>query len=268
MNICFRVKDAVTEKEILEGAEARKLLGLKGHRVGIFRIHIFSSEPSFESKTCLGSVHSLDMVLKLAILPQRGNTDSEIVIQSVGGIRCVDSVFLTFADWQANGWMTQGKQLQCSMSVFSPQALPSRVVYVEQDNCRRKKVRRHISQLLSDPKRDLLTPNYRYPSPTCRSWQSIGPIFPVGTVARQCFLKPIDMKSRFQHRLLISVLHIGIDWPSSLFSSAVTLRGFAWSVSYPRDSRHNANSIWFWWIICPGTTHLHLDCQHLDTARI
>ena len=98
MNICFRVKDAVTEKEILEGAEARKLLGLKGHRVGIFRIHIFSSEPSFESKTCLGSVHSLDMVLKLAILPQRGNTDSEIVIQSVGGIRCVDSVFLTFAD--------------------------------------------------------------------------------------------------------------------------------------------------------------------------
>ena len=32
MNICFRVKDAATEKEFLEGAEARKLQGLKGHR--------------------------------------------------------------------------------------------------------------------------------------------------------------------------------------------------------------------------------------------
>lgn len=50
MNICFRVKDAVTEKEFLEGAEARKLLGLKGHRVRIFGVHISSSGPSFESK--------------------------------------------------------------------------------------------------------------------------------------------------------------------------------------------------------------------------
>lgn len=33
MNICFRVKDAATEKEFLEGAEARMLQGLKGHRV-------------------------------------------------------------------------------------------------------------------------------------------------------------------------------------------------------------------------------------------
>ena len=32
MNICFRVKDAATEKEFLEGAEARMLQGLKGHR--------------------------------------------------------------------------------------------------------------------------------------------------------------------------------------------------------------------------------------------
>ncbi len=129
---------------------------------------------ALSQKTCLGSVHSLDMVSKLAILPQTGNTDSEIIIQSVGVIRCVDSVFPTFDDGKANA-MTQGKQLQCSKSVFPPQALPSRVVfYVEsQDNCRRKKVRRHISQLLSDPKRDLLTPNYRYPWPTCRSWQSI-----------------------------------------------------------------------------------------------
>lgn len=30
MNICFRVKDAATEKEFLEGAEARMLQGLKG----------------------------------------------------------------------------------------------------------------------------------------------------------------------------------------------------------------------------------------------
>ena len=30
MNICFRVKDAATEKEFLEGAEARLLQGLKG----------------------------------------------------------------------------------------------------------------------------------------------------------------------------------------------------------------------------------------------
>ena len=32
MNICFRVKDAATEKKFLEGAEARMLQGLKGHR--------------------------------------------------------------------------------------------------------------------------------------------------------------------------------------------------------------------------------------------
>lgn len=112
MNICFRVKDAVTEKEFLEGAEARKLLGLKGHRVRISGILPLLNR-ALSQKTCLGSVHSLDMVSKLAILPQTGNTDSEIVIQSVGGIRCVDSVFLTFDDGKANA-MTQGKQLQCS----------------------------------------------------------------------------------------------------------------------------------------------------------
>lgn len=49
-NICFRVKDAVMEKEFLEGAEARKLLGLKGHRVRNSGVHVSSSEPSFESK--------------------------------------------------------------------------------------------------------------------------------------------------------------------------------------------------------------------------
>jgi phosphoserine aminotransferase len=32
MNICFRVRDAATEKEFLQGAEARLLHGLKGHR--------------------------------------------------------------------------------------------------------------------------------------------------------------------------------------------------------------------------------------------
>lgn len=32
MNICFRVKDAATEEEFLEGAETRMLQGLKGHR--------------------------------------------------------------------------------------------------------------------------------------------------------------------------------------------------------------------------------------------
>lgn len=59
-------------------------------------------------KTCLGSVHSLEIVSKLAMLPQTGNSNSEIVIQSVGGIRWVDSVFLTFDDEKANA-MTQGK---------------------------------------------------------------------------------------------------------------------------------------------------------------
>ncbi len=57
------------------------------------------------------------MVSKLAILPQTGNTDSGIVIQSVGGIRCVASVFLTFDNGKANA-MTQGKQLQCSETFF------------------------------------------------------------------------------------------------------------------------------------------------------
>lgn len=42
------------------------------------------------------------------MLPQTGNSNSEIVIQSVGGIRWVDSVFLTFDDEKANA-MTQGK---------------------------------------------------------------------------------------------------------------------------------------------------------------
>ena len=35
MNICFRVKDAATEKEFLEGAEARMLQGLKGKKESI-----------------------------------------------------------------------------------------------------------------------------------------------------------------------------------------------------------------------------------------
>ena len=71
MNICFRVKDAATEKEFLEGAEARMLLGLKGHRsvggirasnynaVGDFVVSLFhvlslvwSSEPFRGSETC------------------------------------------------------------------------------------------------------------------------------------------------------------------------------------------------------------------------
>ena len=55
MNICFRVKDAATEKEFLEGAEARMLQGLKGHR-------------------------------------------------SVGGIRYVTSILLTFGGEGANFW--------------------------------------------------------------------------------------------------------------------------------------------------------------------
>lgn len=39
MNICFRVRDADTEKEFLSGAEARMLQGLKGHRsVGGIRV--------------------------------------------------------------------------------------------------------------------------------------------------------------------------------------------------------------------------------------
>ena len=32
MNICFRIRDDATEKEFLNGAEARFLNGLKGHR--------------------------------------------------------------------------------------------------------------------------------------------------------------------------------------------------------------------------------------------
>lgn len=93
------------------------------------------------------------MVSKLAILPQTGNTDSEIVIQSVGGIRCVDSVFLTFDDGKANA-MTQGKQLQCSKFFFSKPFLPdSCFLWSRKTCCRRKKLRGHISRLLSDPKR-------------------------------------------------------------------------------------------------------------------
>ena len=44
MNICFRVKDAATEKEFLEGAESRMLQGLKGHRsVGGVRISNYNA---------------------------------------------------------------------------------------------------------------------------------------------------------------------------------------------------------------------------------
>lgn len=46
MNICFRVRhgDAPTEKQFLEGAEARKLQGLKGHRsVGGIRISNYNA---------------------------------------------------------------------------------------------------------------------------------------------------------------------------------------------------------------------------------
>ncbi len=74
MKICFRVKDAVTEKEFLEGAEARKLLGLKGHRVRISGILPLLNR-ALSQKTCLGSVHSLDMVSKLAILPPTGGPE-------------------------------------------------------------------------------------------------------------------------------------------------------------------------------------------------
>ena len=43
MNICFRVRDAATEKEFLGGAEARMLQGLKGHRsVGGIRYLTYS----------------------------------------------------------------------------------------------------------------------------------------------------------------------------------------------------------------------------------
>lgn len=46
MNICFRVKDAATEKEFLEGAEARMLQGLKGHRsVGGIRASNYNAVP-------------------------------------------------------------------------------------------------------------------------------------------------------------------------------------------------------------------------------
>ena len=54
MNICFRVKDAVTEKEFLEGAEARMLQGLKGHRsVGGIRyvVNAFLTPDGQEAKS-------------------------------------------------------------------------------------------------------------------------------------------------------------------------------------------------------------------------
>jgi phosphoserine aminotransferase len=41
MNICFRIKDDETEKAFLKGAEARNLLGLKGHRSVGGMIHMF-----------------------------------------------------------------------------------------------------------------------------------------------------------------------------------------------------------------------------------
>lgn len=46
MNICFRVKDAATEEEFLEGAETRMLQGLKGHRsVGGIRASNYNAVP-------------------------------------------------------------------------------------------------------------------------------------------------------------------------------------------------------------------------------
>ncbi|CAD6583922.1 MAG: Phosphoserine transaminase [Alectoria sarmentosa] len=46
MNICFRVLDTATEKEFLEGAEARMLQGLKGHRsVGGIRASNYNAVP-------------------------------------------------------------------------------------------------------------------------------------------------------------------------------------------------------------------------------
>ena len=44
MNLCFRVKDEKTEKEFLEGAKGRNLLGLEGHRsVGGVRISNYNA---------------------------------------------------------------------------------------------------------------------------------------------------------------------------------------------------------------------------------
>ena len=44
MNLCFRVKDEKTEKEFLEGAKAKNMLGLNGHRsVGGVRISNYNS---------------------------------------------------------------------------------------------------------------------------------------------------------------------------------------------------------------------------------
>lgn len=46
MNICFRVGNSITEKEFLEGAEKRMLLGLKGHRsVGGIRASNYNAVP-------------------------------------------------------------------------------------------------------------------------------------------------------------------------------------------------------------------------------
>ena len=44
MNLCFRIKDEMTEKEFLDGAKARNMLGLNGHRsVGGVRISNYNS---------------------------------------------------------------------------------------------------------------------------------------------------------------------------------------------------------------------------------
>lgn len=46
MNICFRIRDEATEKAFIKGAEAKGLLGLKGHRsVGGIRISNYNSIP-------------------------------------------------------------------------------------------------------------------------------------------------------------------------------------------------------------------------------
>ena len=71
------------------------------------------------------------------------------------------------------------------------------------------------------------------------------PILPVGTVqqARQCFLKHIEIRSRLSTPITNqrhTSWHRLAHW---LFTTAATLRDFAWSVSYHRHSRQNANSI-------------------------
>ena len=73
MNICFRVKDAATEKEFLEGAEARMLQGLKGHRsVGGIRyvanvlLKSGGEEADFRRRASNYNAVSEDRVQKLA----------------------------------------------------------------------------------------------------------------------------------------------------------------------------------------------------------